>query len=59
MNGTEKPGLWKREQLLVVPPLQTVHHGRAIKGRWAQLEREGTVPKAIPPKEEGGKWTPI
>ena len=59
MNGAEKPGLWKREQLLVVPALETVHHGRVIKGRWAELERAGTVPRAIPPAEEGGKWTPV
>ena len=59
MNGAEKPGVWKREQLLIVPQLETEHHGRAKKGLWAKLEQQGTVPRAIPPKEEGGKWTPV
>jgi hypothetical protein len=59
MNGAEKPGLWKREQLLVVPPMETVHHGRAVKGLWRKLSDAGTVPKVIPPAEEGGKWTPV
>ena len=59
MNGAEKPGVWKREQLLIVPQLETEHHGRAKKGLWAKLEQQGTVPRAIPPKEEGGKLTPV
>ena len=59
MNGAAKPGVWKREQLLVVPPLETVHHGRAVKGLWKKLSDVGTVPKVIPPAEEGGKWTPV
>jgi hypothetical protein len=59
MNGAEKPGVWKREQLLVVPPLETKHHGRAVKGLWKQLSDAGTVPGVQRPTEEGGKWIPI
>ena len=59
MNGAEKPGVWKFEQLLVVPPLETEHHGRAIKGLWKKLSDAGTVPGVQRPTEEGGKWIPI
>ena len=58
-DASEKPGVWKLEQLLVVPPLETEHHGRAIKGLWKQLSDAGTVPGVQRPTEEGGKWIPI
>ena len=59
MNGAEKPGTFKRESLLVVPPLETEHHGRAVKGLWKKLSDAGTVPKVIPPAAEGGTWQPV
>ena len=69
-NGQPKKGTYKREQLQLIPKLTTEWHGRAIKGKWAELAKAGVVPKkgvrdgssdaeqvidSIPEDQRGGK----
>ena len=44
-NGQPKTGKYKREQLQLIPKLTIEWHGRAIKGKWAELAQAGVVPK--------------
>jgi hypothetical protein len=44
-NGQPKTGKYKREQLQLIPKLTIEWHGRAIKGKWAELAQLGVVPK--------------